>query len=276
MRKLDITEVQNVSLEILKVVSDICEKEGLRYFLTYGTLIGAIRHKGYIPWDDDVDIAMPRPDYEKLLKHLQNNHYENLQVFIPDTCEDYPYMITRVSDCRYEIDMNNEKKYGMGVFIDIYPMDGLGQTPEEALKFGLKGDRLSSLCYQATRKRYAVETTKSTLRKIMKFPVFLFAKICGKNIFQKKLAKLAGQKDYDNNQYIGCVVWLSGGMKDIFKREWYDDYLMVPYEKYQFRVPVGYDQILTQVYGNYMELPPEEDRVGHHEYVAYAKEAENS
>ena len=110
----------------------------------------------------------------------------------------------------------------------------------------------------------------------MKFPVFLFAKICGKNIFQKKLAKLAGQKDYDNNQYIGCVVWLSGGMKDIFKREWYEDYLMVPYEKYQFRVPVGYDQILTQVYGNYMELPPEEDRVGHHEYVAYAKEAENS
>ena len=197
MKKLEIKEIQKVSLEILKKITDICEQEGLRYFLTYGTLIGAVRHKGYIPWDDDVDIAMPRPDYDKLLNYLAKNGQDNLEVFNTNTCKKYPYMITRISDNRYEIDMKNEEKYGMGVFIDIYPLDGLGKTPDEALKFGLKGDRLSSLCYQSTRKRFAVETTKSTLRKFLKFPVFIFAKICGKEMFQRKLTKLAGQKEYE-------------------------------------------------------------------------------
>lgn len=273
MRKLDIKEVQQVSLEILKIVADICEQEGLRYFLVYGTLIGAIRHKGYIPWDDDVDIMMPRPDYEKLLEYMKEHRdeYGCIRVFNPYTCKDYPYMITRISDERYVIDMKNEKSYGMGIFIDIYPYDGLGQTEEEALKFGMKGDRLSSWCYQATRKHYAVETTTSLIKKVLKFPVFCIAKICGKNMFQKKLAKLAGIKSYDENKYVGCVVWLSGGMKDIFIKEWFDEYIMVPYEKYEFRVPKRYDEILTHIYGDYMQLPPEKDRIGHHYYDVYEK-----
>ncbi len=273
MRKLDIKEIQDVSLEILKIVADICERENLRYYLTYGTLIGAIRHKGFIPWDDDIDIAMPRPDYEKLLEYLKNNaeEYKYLELFDISTCPDYPYMIARVSDNRYVIDVQNEKPYGMGVFIDIYPLDGLGQTEDEALKYGLRGDRLSSLCYQATRTKYAVEITKGFVKKIIKFPAFLLAKICGKNYFVKKLSKLAAQKKYEDHNYVGCIVWLSGGIKDIFKKEWYDDYVRVPYEKYEFRIPARYDEILTHIYGDYMELPPEEDRIGHHYYDAYEK-----
>lgn len=277
MRKLDMKETQAVSLEILKIVADICEKQGYRYFLIYGTLIGAIRHKGYIPWDDDVDIVMPRPDYEKFIQYFEKHQseYEYLKLFNTKTCKDYPYMITRISDDRYVTDMKNEKPYGMGVFIDIYPYDGLGQTEDEALKYGMKGDRLSSLCYQATRKKYAVENTSSTLKKIAKFPVFIIAKICGKNIFQRKLSKLEGVKNYDTSKYVGCVVWLSGGMRDIFKREWFDEYIIVPYEKYEFRVPKNYHEILTQVYGNYMELPPEKDRIGHHFFDVYKKDYES-
>lgn len=272
MKQLEIKEIQSVSLEILKVVSDICEKEGFRYCLAYGTLIGAIRHKGYIPWDDDVDIFMPRPDYDRFIKYfLENNEHEHLKLFNPDTCKDYPYMITRISDDRYTIKMNNEKPYGMGVFIDIYPMDGMGQTMKEAVKYGKKGDRLSSLCYQATRKRYAVETTKTLARKILKLPAFVVAKICGKNIFQRKLAALANLKPYDESKYVGTVVWLVAGAKNIYERELFDELILVPYEQYEFRVPARYNEILTRYYGNYMELPPEKDRVGHHEYVAYKK-----
>ncbi len=273
MKKLNMREIQEVSLEILKVVADICEKENLRYYLTYGTLIGAIRHKGFIPWDDDIDIAMPRQDYEKLLEYFRNNaeKYKHLELFDIRTCPDYPYMIARVSDNRYVIDVKNEKPYGMGVFIDIYPLDGLGQTKEEALKYGLKGDRWSSLCYQSTRKRYAVEITKGFIRKVVKFPAFLVAKIVGKKYFVKKLSMLAAQKNYEDCNYVGCIVWLQGGMKDIFKKEWFGDYIRVPYEKYEFRVPVGYDEMLTHIYGDYMELPPEEDRIGHHYYDAFIK-----
>ena len=272
-KELSIKEVQSISLEILKVIADICEKLQLRYFLIYGTLIGAVRHKGYIPWDDDVDIMMPRPDYDKLLEYLYANisEYPNLKVFNHDVCADYPYMITRISDDRYEIIMDNEKPYGIGIFIDIYPFDGLGNTKEEALKYGLKGDRLSSLCYQATRNKMKMETTVSLFRKIIKMPVFLFSKLCGKDTFQNKLDKLARVKSYDQSEYVGCVVWLSGGEKDIFPRKWFDEYIMTSYENYTFRIPKQYDEILKHVYGDYMTLPPEKDRIGHHFYKVYKK-----
>ena len=167
-RELSIKETQAISLEILHTVAEICESQNLRYVLVYGTLIGAIRHHGYIPWDDDVDIMMPRPDYDELIKYMKEHiqEYNHLEIFNHDVCDKYPYMITRISDNRYEIEMVNEKPFGMGVFIDIYPYDGLGMTKKEALSYGLKGDRLSSLCYQATREHFAIETKHLSFEKL--------------------------------------------------------------------------------------------------------------
>lgn len=272
-KQLTMQQTQAISLEILRIIADICEEQGFRYALIYGTLIGAVRHHDYIPWDDDVDIMMPRSDYDKLLAYLQEHiaQYPHLKVFNRSTCKAYPYMITRISDDRYEIEMANEKPYGMGVFIDIYPYDGLGNTAEEALKFGLKGDRLSSLCYQATRDHFAMETTTSIVRKLLKFPIYLFAKLCGKDFFQNRLEKLAGVKDYDTSEYVGCVIWLSWGQKDIFPRKWFDETIFMPFGKYQFRVPKEYDRVLRHEYGDYMQLPPEKERIGHHFYKVYEK-----
>ena len=227
---LTIQEIQAVSLEILKSVTDLCEEQGLRYALIYGTLIGAVRHHGYIPWDDDVDIMMPRPDYDKLLAYLANHKLPHLSVFNRETCPVYPYMISRVSDDRYILEMENEDSVGMGVFIDVYPYDGLGESKEEAIRFGKKGDRLSSLCYQATRRHFAIETTSSLPRKILKYPAFVVSKLIGKDFFQKRLAKLGGAKDYESSAYIGCVIWLSWGEKDIFPRAWFDETIKMPFE----------------------------------------------
>jgi lipopolysaccharide cholinephosphotransferase len=167
--------------------------------------------------------------------------------------------------------MENEKPYGMGVFIDIYPYDGLGNTKKEAISYGLKGDRLSSLCYQSSRDHFAVETTKSPLRKLLKYPVYLVAKLLGKDFFQEQLEKLARVKDYDTSEYVGCVIWLSWGEKDIFPRKWFDETIMMPFGKYRFRVPKYYVEVLRHEYGDYMQLPPEEERVGHHFYKVYEK-----
>ena len=271
--ELTIKETQMISLEILHINTDICETQCLRYSLIYGTLIGAVRHHGYIPWDDDVDIMMPRSDYDKLLLYLKDHiqEYPYLEVFNREECPEYPYMITRISDNRYIIEMENEKPFGMGIFIDIYPYDGLGNTKDEALKYGLKGDRLSSLCYQATRDHFAIENTTSSWRKIVKFPIYLYAKFKGKDWFQNKLEKLARVKDYDNSEYVGCVGWLSWGEKDIFPRKWFEKTILMEFDKYKFRVPKEYDKILRHEYGDYMKLPPEKDRVGHHFYKVYKK-----
>ena len=193
---LTLQETQQIALEILHTVAGICEKLELRYYLVYGTLIGAVRHYGFIPWDDDVDIMMPRPDHDLLMEYLDEHisEYPHLEVFNRKTCPEYPYMITRISDSRYELVMENEKPFGMGIFIDIYPYDGLGNTKKEAVRFGMKGDRLSSLCYQATRDHFAIETTTSFIRKCMKLPVFVFCRLCGKERFQNALEKLAREK----------------------------------------------------------------------------------
>lgn len=270
-KELSIKEIQNISLEIVKTIADICENQGFRYYLIYGTLIGAIRHHGFIPWDDDLDIMMPRPDYDKLLDYLNKNKQDHLTVFNHDTNPDYPYMITRISDDRYLMIADNEKPVGMGAFIDIYPFDGLGNTIEEALRYGLKGDRLSSFCYQATRKKFSIENTTSLFRKIIKYPVYLVSKLIGKDFFQNKINDLRGKYEYDSSDYVGCFIWLSGGEKDIFKREWFDEFEMCDFESYRFRIPKGYDSVLKHVYNDYMKLPPEEDRIGHHFYKIYRK-----
>lgn len=275
MKELTMQELQAASLEILKTVTDLCEELNLRYALIYGTLIGAVRHHGFIPWDDDVDIMMPRPDYDKLLQFLSCHKLPNLTLYNRQTCPPYPYMISRISDDRYILEMENEESVGMGVFIDIYPYDGLGKTKDEAIAFGLKGDRLSSLCYQATRKHFAIETTTATVRKIIKYPVFLVSKLIGKDFFQNKLEKLARVKDYAESEYIGCIVWLSWGEKDIFPRKWFDETIMMRFDQYQFRVPKYYDKVLRHEYGDYMQLPPEKDQIGHHYYKAYRKESQN-
>lgn len=273
MKELSLEETQKVSLEILKEIARICEEKNLRYVLIYGTLLGAIRHKGFIPWDDDVDIMMPRPDYENLLKYLEQRKedYENLEIFNNISCSEYPYMITRISDSRYIIDTENEKSYGLGIFIDIYPFDGIGDNKIESLSFGLKGDILSSLCYQSTREKFSFKNTSSSFKAIFKLPAYLYAKIMGKKYFQKKLSKLANNKNYDDYKYVGCIVWLSGGMRDIFEKEWFDKTLLLPFEDYKFRVPKNYEKVLEHIYGDYMKLPPIDQQIGHHFYRVFKK-----
>lgn len=269
MNPLTISEIQKVSLGILKKVDEICNKLNLRYVLTYGTLLGAIRHKGYIPWDDDVDIMMPRPDYEKLLKYFESHRDElfPLCVLNSQTTFRYPYIITRISNSDYWLNTQNEKQCGMGIFIDIYPLDGLGNDLEKAEKKMAKAKGISSLAYLSTRKYLSFSGTKSWKRKIIKPFAFTFAKIMGKAFFEKRLLSMAYSYEYDKSEFVGCVVW----EREVFRRADIDNMILHDFEENQFWIPKQYHQILTGFYGDYMQLPPEEEREPHHLYYAYKK-----
>lgn len=274
MQLISMREVQKGSLEILKKIDAVCNQLGLKYCLAYGTLIGAIRHKGFIPWDDDIDIMMPRKDYD-ILVHYFIEHRKELspfEIINPQVNELCPYTISRISDSRYQLDVDNEKDYGIGLFVDVYPLDGVGNTIEEYSKLKNTSSRFASMCFLSTRQIVKRENTKSTLKYIIKFPAFIVAKLLGKKFFMKKLYDMAAKCDYENSKYIGCIIWASDdGLRGIFPKEWFNEMIDVEFEGNLFKAPKEYDKVLTHGYGNYMQLPPERDRIAHHYYDAYRK-----
>lgn len=271
---LSMEEIQKRSIEIMKKIDIICRQEHLRYYLLYGTLLGAIRHKGFIPWDDDIDIMMPRPDYEKLIMYFKNHRDElkPLEMLDYRSNERYPFMIARVSDSSYMLDVHNETEYGLGLFVDVYPLDGAGNTEEEYTNLKNRSSPYASMCFLSARKSVKRENTNSTLKYLMKFPAFVVAKALGKSFFMRKLEKLGQTYRYDDSKYVGIIVWSSDdGVKSIIPKEWLGEGTDVPFDKYLFRVPDQWDLVLKREYGNYMELPPEKDRIPHHFYDAYRR-----
>ena len=136
MRKLSMRENQLEALKILKDVCTICEENKFEYYLAWGTLLGAVRHQGFIPWDDDIDIMMPRPDYERFLEYCRT-HEEQMkpyQLIHISTNAEYVYVLARVTNTEYKAEYLGVREYGLGTFIDVYPLDGLGETYQVACK----------------------------------------------------------------------------------------------------------------------------------------------
>lgn len=273
-KELTLKETQQVSFEILKRIKGLCDKLGLKYVLAWGTLIGAIRHHGFIPWDDDVDIMMPRPDHDKLI-HYMLTHKEEiapLQVFNSETCKDYPYLLTRISDSRYVVHTDNEKDFGLGVFVDIYIEEGAGNSKEQALSILNKTHGLVSLLFLSTRQRYVFGLTKGWKKRLIKIPAFVYAHLMGKNYFKRQIMSYVDAADYANSSWVADITWATHPEKEVFPKTIFDNFIEVEFEGEKFRAPKDYDKVLRQVYGDYMQLPPEKDRIAHHFYSAYRKD----
>ena len=134
----DITELEElhqIETDILTAIDEICRKENIRYYLAGGTLLGAVRHKGFIPWDDDIDIAMPRDDYERFLKVMRKGAHPYYKILALEYKEDYPYTFAKVVDTRTRLQEEIGKDLPeMGVFIDIFPLDGMGDDRDKAMQ----------------------------------------------------------------------------------------------------------------------------------------------
>lgn len=274
MCKICLREAQLGAYEVLKFIDKICRENNLQYFLMYGTLIGAVRNEGIIPWDDDIDVMMPRSDYENLIQYCQDNKsaMENFKLFENSLIPDYPHPIARMSDMRYKIEFQNEKDYGIGLFVDIYPLDGVGNDWNIAHKLIRKSYRNASLCFLTSRKKFGVDNTTSLLRMIMKFPAYIWANIMGNKHYINKSRKLCGKYSYELSQYVSGVAqpFRESGNEDrnIYKKEWFE-LIEHKFEDGVFYIPRGYDKILKMGYGDYMTPLPEEQRQTHHTYDAY-------
>jgi len=255
-------EIKQIELQILKYVSSVCDKLGLRYYLAYGTLIGAIRHQGFIPWDDDIDIVMPRNDYNQLLSYFKNEDVtSNYKCLIPLE-EGYFYEFAKVIDKTTSYNDPRTSARESGIWIDIFPMDGLDIRD----KFTHYTLLLLNRCRVASVNR---QLPNKNVGIVLPF-IYIFWKICrwiGYEFFLRNSIKVSQKYKYDESEYVGYASSYPAHNKYL-KKEWFNNYVYVDFENHKFKAPAGYNDYLISQYGDYMEIPPLDKRVSHN-VVAY-------
>lgn len=267
-RKLSLEEIKAIEINILKFVRNVCQENHLRYFLCGGTLLGAIRHKGFIPWDDDIDILMPRDDYRRLIEILKDNEkYRSISIYYND---DYYYSFAKIIDPAtnfYETELQRPIK-GYGVYIDIFPIDGLPKS-DLGLKIHFNVVMiLRKLLYLSLNKSFQLSFKHWS--RLPKFIVWKFVSIIGWKRWIQIIEGLAIKFDFHHSNKVACIV--SGyGKKELVHKVIFKKAIQVEFEGKKYCAPVGFDEYLTNLYGNYMELPPEEKRISHHLFEAYLK-----
>lgn len=258
LQESNMKELRTVELEMLRSFVQVCESLDLKYYVLYGTLLGAVRHHGFIPWDDDIDIGMMRKDYECFIKKAPQYlpDYYFVQCLASD--KEYTMNMAKLRDSRTTFIETSVKGFNInhGVYIDILPLDFYPKGKMEAKIFEFK-KRLYS---QAVRSEYLLQTSANAGQKVIA-KVAHFMMKSGKNAAQK-LSKLFQEQHPSNYMISNCGPW--GNKKEIMPYEWYGDGITVQFEGLDVNAPECTQKWLEHMYGNYMQLPPEEKRVTHH------------
>lgn len=246
-------EIQKIELDILSHIDEFCKKKGIKYFLGCGTLLGAVRHHGFIPWDDDIDIYMLREDYDRFIKeHSEgcDNTYRLLSIYNDPL---YYYDTARVVDSRTSIVFDGViENPSEGLWVDIFPLDNMTRL------FRLKQFFAGFL----SRCRVLSVYTKYPIKKHswVYYPLWLICKAIGPRFFLIIIERIIKSKKVAAKVGYVCS---EVGEKGAIKREWCEDDVKVMFEGKEFPTFSHYDEYLVSVFGDYMTLPPVEKRLSH-------------
>lgn len=264
-KELSLEEKKKILVSILSKVHNFCDENNLKYFLTGGTLIGAVRHKGFIPWDDDIDIYMPRNDYEEFLYKF-NKESERYQLISLKT-DGYYLPFGKVIDTRTILIENVDSDYKMGIYLDIFPLDNLSSNYNAALSLYKEVSFYRRLL--AIKNATSDSKRKPYMNFLLKVGKVVIMPVSRKWILSKIDMISQKYREDTSSQYIGAICAAFYGEKEILKSEWFTERCLLEFEGGKFWAPKDYDAFLTQLYGDYMQLPPEEKRVTHHDNKAW-------
>ena len=262
-------EVKKIELDILKHIKKVCDENSIRYTLLFGTLIGAVRHHGFIPWDDDIDIGVPMPDYLKLMDILKDDGKYLLKYDMKD--KDYTYFHAKLTDRRtIAKEKNKPPKPEIGIWVDIFPISSIPENIDtktylDALDQANKNVSLSIGSYWV----YDPSALKKIIKFFVKSPKAIYHKLKGEKYWKELRRKLYVIEPYESAKRVGVVPTIYGE-KSIYPAELFKDYYSMKFEDDEFSVIAEYDKYLRMCYGDYMQLPPVEKRKTEH-FDAYYK-----
>lgn len=253
-------EIQSKLLEIAKEYIEVCEKLNLRYFALGGTALGAMRHNGFIPWDDDIDFCMPREDYEKFCNEAQKHFPDHYFIQTHYTDKHYYCQYAKLRDSNTTAIEKAVKdvKMNHGLWIDIFPLDGLPVSDK-------KKKRLDFIDFKLLRRRYQSYKYKLPQFHIKVANFLIKILLPSKHLAYKSCINKSKKYPFENSEYIWWM--FEKRCKLYIKREWFDNYKMHQFEDIQIRVPVECEKYLEGHYGNWKQFPPEEDRKPIHSII---------
>ena len=271
MRRIEsVEELKTIQLNTLLSLHQFCEENDIKYSLAAGSLIGAIRHKGFIPWDDDIDVYMLREDFNKLISSFPEV-YKNRYVFVSmERNNDWNRAYGVMYDNNTIKEENSTDQFnGMGIAIDIFPIDEVPDDFEEWTRYNKKRMFLRNIFVM---KRLTISRNRSLLKNIFIF----FSRIALFPLSYRKLAeKLNRYSQMHNGKgythvYENCLGVYNS--KNAWLKKDFDNVQDAIFEGHIVKVMSGYDDYLSTIYGDYMQLPPVEKRVTHHSFNAWWKE----
>lgn len=264
MKEIDAVALKKIQLDVLDAIHDYCTTNGLKYSLSCGTLLGAARHKGYIPWDDDIDIYMYRDDYNRLVKSFPELYKNRYKIVCLERDKDWD----RTSAKAYDINTDLQEPgstYPLGVNIDIFPID---DVPDNDAKWQSFDSFRRKMCYLLSFRRYANVSPHRAFYKNLVIRVLKCITSCRQlsQIIDKYIQRNNG-KGY-KRCFESCTALI---IRNPFTKELFDDLVLLPFEDREYYAFADYDTYLTSAYGDWRQLPPKEKQVSHHTFKAYWK-----
>lgn len=266
MREIFLEESKQIQMKILKSIDSFCRKNGINYSLAGGSLIGAVRHKGFIPWDDDIDLMMMRDDYNKFVSIYTD---EIFKVLSHRRINTWPHLYCSVVDPRTEVLYHGEKKSKRGVWVSIFPIDRIPDDNNVVNKMIRDVQKISGSMIRIKKSYWTPNTNfmynlaKAIGRIVLSpFPV---------SIWCNKIERIIiSHNNEPTKRYSSSAEWAFGTIFN-FSADSFDGYVDLDFEDMKCMCCAGYDDYLRGQYGDYMQLPPEEARVPKHDFKAYWK-----
>ena len=262
-KKLDIDEIKEVELGVMDYIHNICKEKGINYSLAYGSLLGAVRHRGFIPWDDDLDIALKRDQYDQLYQAILEDNNSIYKVVSWENDSRYPYPFYRVYDSRTVYENNYiQNDIELGICVDVFPFDDYKDVNKEITKLDMYR-RLSVYTL------YGIRNKEAGIKNIVRYLMLVAFRLTRVKTWNKKLNDCS--KAFVDGEYIDYLME-SKKYSTKLDAKALDEVVECRFEDRVYNIPKDYDHILTTIYGSdYMEIPPLEKRIQHDDFVAYIK-----